>query len=51
MAIASTRYPCRAKLKPNLLAKRMPASLIRDLRQPLGCLRVPVQGWPAGYSR
>ena len=51
MALASHPDPVRSKLKANLLAKRILASLTRDMRQPLGCLRVPEPGRPVGYSR
>ena len=50
MALASHPDPVRSKLNPNLLAKRMLASLTRDLRQPLGCLRVPEPGRSSGTS-
>ena len=50
MALASHPDPVRSKLNPNLLAKRMLASLIRDMRQPFGCVRVPEPGRPTGAS-
>ena len=44
MALASHPDPVRSKLNPNLLAKRVIASLMRDLREPFGCLRTAPEG-------
>ncbi len=49
MALASHPDLVRSKLQVSLLAKF--AGHIRDLRQPFGCIRVPEQGRPIGFSR
>ena len=51
MPLASTPDPGRPEIKADPLAKRVFAGLIRDMRQPFGCVRVPEPGRPARTSR